>query len=360
MIDEIYRRLCDTMAKRGGRYPGADIPEFYDLVRELYTPEEAEVSVAMPRGFNPANVIAAEVGKSEDDVKMILETMADKGLCTCGDFDGVRFYGSTPFVPGIFEFQFMRGTKTERDKKLAKLIHSYKAAYDAAYPPKLPSFPTARVITVDRAVKVDNVVHTYDQVAHYIEISDPIAVSTCFCRHEAKLIDERDDCRMPDEVCMMFGMSAEFVIGRRIGRRVAKEEALDILRKAEEAGLVHAGVNRQNIDFLCNCCRCHCMILKTALAYPKPALGLTSGFQPVWDADLCTGCETCVDRCPMTALKSNGDIMPAIDLDRCIGCGVCATGCPMDAIILEAIPDAAIPPVDQKAMKEAMKAAQSS
>lgn len=358
MIDEIYRKLCGTMAKRGGRYPGADIPEFYALVTELYTPEEAEVTVAMPRGFNPAGAVAAAMGKSEEEVAEILETMADKGLLICGDLGGGRFYSSSPFVPGIFEFQFMRGTKTDRDRRVAKLIHSYKTAYDGLYPPTPPSFPGNRVITIDRAIKVDNTIHIYDQVAHYIEINDPIAVSTCFCRHEAKLIDEKDDCGMPDEVCMMFGMSAEFVIGRRIGRRVTKEEALDILRKAEEAGLVHAGINRQDIDFLCNCCPCHSMILKTALAYPKPGLALNSGFRPVWDADLCTGCETCIDRCPTKALEADGENVPVIDLDRCIGCGVCASGCPMEAISLEVRPEVMVPPVDQKALKEAIKAGQ--
>jgi len=356
MPKEVYRKLCETMAKRGGRYPGLDIPEFYNLVQELFTPEEAQVSSAMPRGFNPASVIAAELGRSEEEVAKILETMADKVLITAGDMGGTLFYGTVPFVPGIFEFQFMRGTKTDRDRKLARLIHAYKTAYDTLHPPTPASFPVSRVITIDRAVKADNVVHTYDQVAHYIETRDPIAVSTCFCRHEAKIIDEKDDCGMPDEVCMTFGMSAEFVISRKIGRKLDKAEALNILKKAEDAGLVHASINRQDIDFLCNCCPCHSMILKTTLAYPKPGLSLASGFQPVWDSDLCTGCEICVERCPMDALTTSVENVPTIDMDRCIGCGVCATGCPMEAISLEQRQGVIIPPVNQQALKEALKA----
>jgi len=351
MSDGIYERLRDALARRGGRYPGVDIPEFYALARELYTSEEAEVSVGMPRGFNTAADIAAAMGRDESEVARILEGMADKGLCTCGDFGETRFYASPPFVPGIFEFQFMRGTWTDRDRRLARLIHAFKGAYDAAYPPQTSSFPGARVITVDRAVTPPDVVHTYDHVAHYIAISDPIAVSTCFCRHEAKLLDSSDDCGMPDEVCMMFGTAAQFVISRKIGRAVSREEATDILKKAEEAGLVHAGVNRQDIDFLCNCCRCHCMILKTALACPSPGLVLTSGFQPAWDADLCTGCGLCVDRCPTDALSQDGADSPAINLLRCIGCGVCASGCPMEAIRLETRPGVVPPPVNLKALK---------
>jgi len=358
MAEDVYKQLCETMANRGGMYPGIDIPEFYDLTRELFTPEEAAVSNAMPRGFNPAGVIAKEMGKSEEEVAAILEAMADKGLCTAGKMGEATFYGGPPFVPGIFEFQFMRGTNTERDKKLATLIHAYKTAYDASKVRPKVTFPQMRVVTVDRVVKAGNKIHTYDQVASYIENYDPLAVSTCFCRHQARLIDENDHCGKPDEVCMQFGMGAQFVMDRGMGRKISKEEALEILKQSEEAGLVHATVNRQEIDFLCNCCSCHCMILKTALSQPRPGLTLASGFQPIWDAELCIACETCIERCPMTALTLGEDDVPEVDLDRCIGCGVCATGCAAEAISLEDRPGIPVPPVDQKALKEATKVSQ--
>ena len=132
MAAEVYRRLCEAMIKRGGEYPGMEIPEFYALVEELFTPQEAEVYLAIPRGYHPANVIAAELDKVEEEVASILEDMANKGLCGAGRMGETTFYGCLPFVPGIFEFQFMRGTDTPEDKKIARLIHAYKAVVDAA------------------------------------------------------------------------------------------------------------------------------------------------------------------------------------------------------------------------------------
>ena len=167
-----------------------------------------------------------------------------------------------------------------------------------------------------------------------------LSVSTCFCRHEAKLIDPNDHCGKRDEVCMQFGISAQFIINRNMGRQITKDEALKILQLAEDAGLVHASVNRQEIDFLCNCCSCHCMILKTALAQPKPGFSLNSGFRPVWDVELCTACETCIENCPAEALTMGAQDVPQVNLDRCIGCGVCASGCPEDAIVLDVRPAA--------------------
>ena len=358
MSDAAYHALCETLAKRRGRYPGKDIPEFYALVEELFTPEEAEVYNAIPKGYHPADAIAKESGKEVSEVARILEGMADKGLCTAGSMGGVTFYGAPTFVPGIFEFQFMRGTNTDRDKKIARLIHAYKAAVDAVQGPVKVTFPTTRVIPVDQAIRTDNAIHTYHQVASYIEKYHPLAVSTCFCRHEAKLIDETDDCGNPDEVCMQFGMGAQFVIDRKLGRQISKEEAFAILKKSEEAGLVHASINRQDIDFLCNCCACHSIILKTALAQSKPGIALNSGFQPEHAEDRCTACGVCVDRCPTDALTQGEGNGWEVNLDRCIGCGVCATGCQSEAISLIARTGVLPPPLDQKALLDAVKASQ--
>jgi Pyruvate/2-oxoacid:ferredoxin oxidoreductase delta subunit len=356
MVEDVYRQMCDKLAKRGGKYPGMDIPEFYALVQELFTPEEAAIYNAIPRGFNPASSIAKEAGMSEEDVSSILEEMADKGLCISGEIGGAILYSAPPFVPGIFEYQFMGGTSTDKDKTLAKLIHAYRVAVDAAQGPPKATFPVERVITVNRKIKAGNKIHTYDQVAHYIDKYDPLAVCTCFCRHEAKLIDENDHCGKPNDVCMQFGMVAQFVIDRKMGRKINKEEALEILNKSEDAGLVHASLNRQEIDFICNCCSCHCIILKTALAQPKPGLALTSGFQPAWNSELCTACETCIDRCPAEALALGEEDVPEVNLDRCIGCGVCATGCPEEAIALVERSGIPVPPLDHKALREAVKA----
>jgi Pyruvate/2-oxoacid:ferredoxin oxidoreductase delta subunit len=348
--------LCETMARRGGRYPGKDIPEFYAVAEELFTPDEAEVTNAMPRGATTPAVIARELGRGEDEVREILEGMADKGLCSTIERDGERFYLGPPFVPGIFEYRFFRGTRTEKDKKLAKLVHAYKTAFDVQQGPPEAGFPTSRVIPVDQKIQAGNQVHTYDQMMTYVEDYDPISVATCYCRHEAELIDATDVCGKPNDVCMHFGKGAEFLIERGMGRRATKEEAREILKRSEEAGLVHVTRNSQEIDFICNCCPDHCMVLRTALAHPKPALFLTSGFHPVFDSEACVACETCVGACPAAALTLGGEEVPDVDPDRCFGCGVCATICPMEAVEMVAKADAAVPPVDRKALAEAVRA----
>ena len=58
--------------------------------------------------------------------------------------------------------------------------------------------------------------------------------------------------------------------------------------------------------------------------------------RPHADEGLCTGCGTCVDQCPVSALSLNeGDRLPEVDDDTCITCFCCQEICPEKAIVLK-------------------------
>ena len=357
MRQEVYQEFFEVMIKRGGGYSGADIPEFFELAQELFTPEQAVVNNALPGNPMTAEQIAETLGRDKVEVENILESMANSGLCRTGKQNNTVYYRASPFT-GIMESQFMPGTTTQRDKKIARLIESYEKAYDAVRPPAAQkmTFAGLRVITVDRTVDAGNTVHTYDQVQTFIDKNDTIAVTECYCRHKALLLG-RDIHGMPNSVCMSFGEGAEHNIARLNGRRVTREEARLIIDQAEEAGLVHMSRNMtDNIDFMCNCDRWHCTVVTSMLAQPKPGLFFNSGFEPSFDPDECTACETCLDRCPASALTMGGENVPVVDLDRCFGCAVCATGCPSEAITMVSKPEFPEPPANREALREALQA----
>jgi ferredoxin len=66
---------------------------------------------------------------------------------------------------------------------------------------------------------------------------------------------------------------------------------------------------------------------------PNPADVVVANYYADVDSDLCIGCGTCVEICPMKAIKLKDDLS-LVKRKRCIGCGNCAAKCPSDAIIM--------------------------
>jgi ferredoxin len=54
---------------------------------------------------------------------------------------------------------------------------------------------------------------------------------------------------------------------------------------------------------------------------------------PRADPELCTGCETCVEQCPVSALSMEGGL-PVVDGEACITCFCCQEICPEKAVTL--------------------------
>ena len=72
MTQAVYKELLEVMKKRGGGYAGMDIPEFYTLMEALFTPAQAEVNNAMPKGPFTAKDLAAQMGREEEEITDIL------------------------------------------------------------------------------------------------------------------------------------------------------------------------------------------------------------------------------------------------------------------------------------------------
>ncbi len=359
MPQEVYRRMLEVMQSRRGPYAGMDLPEFYALMEALFTPEQAEVNNFLPSKPVSAAEVSNRMHWEKGRVERILESMADQGLCATFVEDGVRLYRGVPFMPGIFEYQFLPGRDTDSDRKIALLIQAYKKAHDAAGGMKRISFPVTRVIPIAKTIRAGNAIHTYDQVVTYIDRYDTVGVGTCFCRHAAHLRGE-DTHGMPMEVCMWFGKAAEYAIERLKGKRLSKPQALALLDRAEEAGLVHMSRNTTDeIDFLCNCDRWHCEVIQGVLKQPSPGRVFNSGFRPRVDREACTACEVCIGRCPAEALVLGEEDVPQVNLDRCFGCALCASACPEQAIGMDAKPGYPAPPKNVRELVTALKGSRS-
>ncbi len=356
MAEAIYEKLAEALTLRGGAMPALKSSEFFALAQELFTPEEADLAGKMPLSPTTAESLAREItGSDLTEVEHILESMANKGLVITRQPGEVRLYSLMALLPGLFEMQFMKGEVSDRTKKLARLFEDY---FDAVRKPstdpdaRFATFPFARVISVEAEIPAGMEIHPYDRMSEYIAQASYIAVSNCYCRHHGELLGR--PCNKPKEVCLIFGPQAEFIDERGFGRLVSKEEAIEVLDRCERAGLVHCSTNiSKYIDFICNCCDCHCFILQSIKNSAVPSMGANSSFVMNVDEEECIGCGDCVARCQMEAIVMKDDIAVR-DFERCIGCGLCISTCPTEALRLELREGAPAPPLDRRELREAM------
>lgn len=357
MDDNVYDRLVDNLLRIGGAVPIYRCEEFTALIEALFTPEEADLAAVLPLGMQPLEAISRHVDRPVEAIQPLLERMANKGLVFHQERKGKPQYKLMAVLPGFFEFQFMKGGTTDHDYKMARLFKNYfekmaEFTKGANLEILKKITPFSRVIPVEKEVAGGSEIHPYEIVSAYIRKSEFISVSTCYCRHFGELLG--DPCAKPKQNCMAFGPNAKFAQERGYGRLVSQEEALKILDDAERAGLVHMASNTSKyIDFICNCCPCHCGIVKSLQNLEAPSLAAVSGFRLRIHASACIGCGDCVPRCPTKALTLE-EGAARVDSRRCIGCGLCNSACPSEALSMERREDAPIPPWDHKALDTAI------
>lgn len=135
---------------------------------------------------------------------------------------------------------------------------------------------------------------------------------------------------------------------------IDKEETLEILKKADKAGLVLQPSNAREIVNICTCCGCCCQVLKGLKRHPKPASLVSTPFVAALESETCKGCGVCEKRCQMDALKLEGEKV-RLDSDQCIGCGLCVSTCPTGSLTLVRKPESEQPKVPADLIQASIK-----
>lgn len=171
-----------------------------------------------------------------------------------------------------------------------------------------------------------------DIVSEMVKAQPLIAIADCYCRATEKVMGK--DCGHLMETCFCFNDLAESLIDCGTARKIEVDEALDILRKCEEQGLIHFIDNAEGeLRGLCNCCACSCIMIKTFQRSGPTSSGTPSRFIISLNNDKCISCGLCVKTCQMAALSLK-DSMLQLYKDKCFGCGQCVSRCPEGAIQL--------------------------
>ncbi len=351
---DIYRRLGHAIDNTPVRTPWNDA--FHAMLRELYTPEEAELVVRMP--YRPSSMERLEqvTGMPRARLQPLLDRLCDKGLVldiredgdhaapATADTDDGCLYMISPIVIGIFEFTMMRTGGALPSRRWAELFHDYmfgdRAFLDA-------NFGDGQRVSVMRALPHqetlgDHVeILDYERAAALVEEQRTFAVGLCSCRHEKHHLGTRQ-CDVDMETCTSMGSGAEYLIRHGFARRIDKAAMHDILARSRDLGFTLSADNvRQGVGFICHCCGCCCNLMQGIRQWGHAGVLVTSSFIARCDASLCNGCGLCGRACPIDAVSlpvpdggRKRDRRCVVDEAYCLGCGACALKCPTGALRL--------------------------
>lgn len=333
---DLYRKLQKHFDTFPVGYPSTKSGVEIRILKRLFNPEEAKIALNLKfshsfEDFETLDSIFERLKSrgfiyTRDELEDQLDKLAIKGAIKSLKQNNQKTYSASLFIIGMFEYQVNKITKEFAEDSQQFMEEALVEEMGRNLPLQMRTIPVG--VSVEHDVEVAN----FDNVKKIIESVDgPIGIQNCICRQAMQAID--NPCKVTSrlETCMGFGPPAQMYIDLGWARKISKQEAIEILKKNEEEGLIFQPSNSQKADFICSCCGCCCEAIRGIKQFPNPGRIASTNYYAQIDPDICTGCGTCIDRCQMEAITLNDDIS-SINQERCIGCGNCVYTCPSEAI----------------------------
>ena len=210
-------------------------------------------------------------------------------------------------------------SQTEKYRTLPRSLRKelddwYFNRYAAGLDADLKKRPTAdRVLTLE------------EMLAFIDGLREPLYLAYCDCKSLS------GDCGLPSRTCINFAPGRNSFAARGAAAPITREEAKEVIRKADKVGLVHT-VSDHGI---CNCCDDCCYLFRCQQVRGSVGFWPMSPHIVEFDKEKCVSCGKCQSRCRFKVFKKLGSGKQAhmeVDRKNCIGCGLCAGTCPTKAL----------------------------
>lgn len=252
-----------------------------------------------------AEDLAKKTRKSLDFVQTQCDKLVKAGVIRTRVRSGVLCYYYPIWVPGIMEGILSNREQCDAHPELGACFEEYTRIRVGMLAPMLGNGVNfMRVMPVMSAIENDTHKASYDEISTLIEKAWAISVGPCSCRRSRRLMGE--GCgHLEEDMCLYLNDNAISFSKNGEHRLITKEEAYEILRRAEDNGLVHE-VNQalgfDDVTAICNCCGCSCYALRIAELFRSPN-GVSSNFIARVDKDKCVACGQCVENCQTNAVR---------------------------------------------------------
>ena len=274
--------------------------------------------------------IAKRCHESEAFVQEQIDKLIIAGIVRSRKVGSLDCYYYPIWVPGIIEGILTNKEQCERYPDIGYCFEEYARRRPEMVAPafnsgKLGMF-MMRVMPVMSAIENNTKTASYDEIATLIENATAISVGPCSCRRSRRLMGE--GCgHLEEDMCMYLNDNAINYSKTGAHRLITKEEAYEVLRRAEDNGLVHE-INQtpgfEEASAICNCCGCSCYALRIAEMF-RSKNAIRSNYVARVDKEKCVACGQCVENCQTNAVRlgqkncvNNPHVSDAYDTDRAI------------------------------------------
>lgn len=219
-----------------------------------------------------------------------------------------REYWVPLFVPGSAEYTNMNEELIDRHPELAMFFERMTflpLEHVTAMVPPGGAGIGMHVIPVEKAISMENQSIDIEHISYWLKkYEGHIGASICSCRYGRKKLDEgcADDYH---DWCIAVGDMADYCRETGRGHDITYDEAMEILKRAEDNGYVHQVTNidgEGKIFAICNCNVKICNALRTSQLFNTPNMSRSAYVAKV-EPEKCVACGRCVEYCPAGAVK---------------------------------------------------------
>lgn len=311
-IAKLGKKITDRIPQKLGlKKITRNDPEYWGLAGVL-TDEEAELAVKL--GVRKPKTLAEIVklsGLEEKKCEALLEEMSRKGLLEYNweNPKHEKQYVLPMYVPGCAEFFNMNANILDSNPEMGTFFEHMSRLPLEKITPFVPEGGAGigmHVIPVEKAIEMENESVDLEHISHWLnKYEGKYAASPCSCRR-SRLTHGEGCADDPEGWCIAVGDMADYVVEtQKDGRYIDKEEALEILKAAEDNGFVHQITNidgANKIFAICNCNVNVCYALRTSQLFNTPNMSRSAYVAKVEKAN-CVACGKCVEFCPAGAVK---------------------------------------------------------
>ena len=278
----------------------------YKILEPIVDDDMCEIMMHMRLEANrTAEEIARRAKKDIEFTREQLNKLRIAGVIRTRMVDGKECWYYPIWVPGIMEGVLSNREQCDKYPVLGECFEAYTRVRVSMLAPFMDvGMNLMRVIPVQSAIENNTRKASYDEVAKIIEDAWAVSVGPCSCRRARRLMGE--GCgHLEEDMCMYVNDNAINYSETGSHRLISKEEAFEILKRAEENGLVHelnVTPGYDDTTAICNCCGCSCFALRIATYFHAPDAIRTNYIARV-DKDKCVACGQCVENCQLNAVR---------------------------------------------------------